>query len=85
MGQTSHSAQTRQSATRPDQMPNPDGQADNRLRITCQASGLMNLRTKDDISDIMRRYFGTTLPERPTALPAVVSGGRSGWDLMRVC
>lgn len=67
MGQTSHSAQTRQSATRPDQMPNPDGQADNRLRITCQAGGLMNLRTKDDIGDIMRRYFGTTLPERPNS------------------
>ena len=57
----------------------------NRLRITCQASGLMNLRTKDDISDIMRRYSGTTLPERPTALPAVVSGGAVWLDLMRVC
>ena len=63
MGQTSHSAQTRQSATRPDQMPNPNGRADERLMITCQAAGMMNLRTADDISDLMRRYFGTALPQ----------------------
>ena len=74
MVQTSHSAQTRQSAIRPDQLPNPDGQAEHRLQITCQAQGLMNLRTADDVNEMMRRYFGTALPE--TANHFTRSGAR---------
>ena len=74
MAQTKPSAQTRQAARWPDQMPNPDGQPDQRLQITCQAHGLINLRTADDISDLMKRYFGTTLPE--TANHFTRSGAR---------
>lgn len=62
MAQIKHSAQTRQSATWPDQMPNPDGQPDMRVVITCQAQGLINLRTAEDVSEMMKRFFGTALP-----------------------
>ena len=63
MAQNKQSAQTRQSATRPDQMPNPEGQTEARLLVTCCAQGLMNLRTTEDINEVMRRYFGTALPD----------------------
>jgi len=67
MAQIKHSAQERQSATWPDQMPNPDGRPENRLLITCQAQGLMNVRCREDITGTMRRYFGTGLPAQPNS------------------
>ena len=74
MAQTKPDAQQRQSATLPEQMPNPEDRKEDCLQIHHQPQGLMNLRNKRDISKIMSRYFGTALPD--TANSFSVSGDR---------
>ena len=74
MAQIKPNAQQRQSATLPEEMPNPEERQEDCLRINPHPQGLMNLRNKGDISKIMSRYFGTALPE--TANSFSVSGDR---------
>lgn len=74
MAQTKADAQQRQSATLPVQMPNPEGRKEDCLEIHHHPQGLMNLRNSWDVSKIMRRYFGTTLPEEVNSFS--ISGDR---------
>lgn len=74
MAQTKADAQQRQSATLPAQMPNPEGRKEDCLQIHHNPQGLMNLRNSQDVSKIMRRYFGTALPEEANSFS--ISGDR---------
>ena len=74
MARTKTDAQQRQSATLPGQMPNPEGREKDCLQIHHQPQGLMNLRSSRDVSKIMSRHFGTSLPEEANSFS--VSGDR---------